>query len=210
MVSFKESFTFDPGTLEYNLDTFPQRVTTFVRNLAEEEAAAGERDMKIEAPWTETGLRNRWGRLSTGLARNGLWADSDTRSDGTVKITMGHTAKYGIYLEKAMGERFAIVEPILERTAESFMRSLEAMFAEFEAHDEMHPVVVPGEVHTPRGVVGYAVSAESGRRVAVERYGKKEVHREVGGRGRFVSPKATVIPGSRTGVTPKTKRTRRR
>jgi hypothetical protein len=56
--------------------------------------------MQANAPW----------RDRTGDARRGLFA-IPTHEYRAWQIVLGHTVRYGIYLEKYMSERFAIIEP---------------------------------------------------------------------------------------------------
>lgn len=140
---YSRDFEFDMRELSANLATFDHKVERFVDNAFAIAETRGEAAMKLEAPWTQTGQRNRWGRLSTGYARGGLWAASHGSGlDRTLE--MGHTAWYGVYLEEFHGKRFAIVWPILQRTGEALMRSLEGMFAQLDNPAPVVTVASPG------------------------------------------------------------------
>jgi hypothetical protein len=56
--------------------------------------------MQANAPWTDR----------TGDARRGLFALA-SHQGRSWQIVLGHSVHYGIYLEKYMSERFAIIEP---------------------------------------------------------------------------------------------------
>lgn len=193
MVSYTRGFDFDMGSLGRNLATIDEDISRFIQSAKEESATRGESDLKAEAPWTETGLKNRWGRTSTGKARDGLWAESygDAHNGG---IRMGHTAEYGIYLEDYMGKRFQVVMPVLVRTGRAFMRSLEDMFAQLHGRIAVTPIITPGGGAPSTGVT------EAYRR-------PREYFRDA--RGRFVSARTSAISKVKS-VTKRTRRTRRR
>lgn len=129
----KSSFNFDQGTLGVNLATLPDKVDRFITDMQDIGANLAEITMKEKAPWTQTGMANRWGRISTGKARDGLWADPwGTSERGGVQL--GHSVYYGEYLENNFGGRYQIIAPVMVQVARRMMESFEEMFAQLEAH----------------------------------------------------------------------------
>lgn len=175
---YTRGFSYSDGDLGVKLADFDHRVSDYVQHLKASAATeAGER-LYDEAPW-----KNR-----SWKAREGLWAKpyGDAARGG---IRMGHSVEYGIYLEKYHGGRFQIIMPVLVSTGKAFMRSLEHMFAQLEAHA---PAVVADVPTTGRQGTSQNLGTVV-KRKAVARY------RDV--KGRFVK-----LPGT----TATTKRTRRR
>jgi hypothetical protein len=130
--SWSRNFTFSQGSLGRYLDTLDEKLHEYIKHDLQVTAERAQAVLKIEAPWTQTGMVNRWGRMSTGRARNGLWCDPWWDSAGNYSILMGHEAPYGIYLEEGMGQRFQVVMPVLVAVARGFMESLTAMLNQLD------------------------------------------------------------------------------
>lgn len=71
-----------------------------VRNYFDDSAEEIESYMKKNAPWHDR----------TGNARRGLSADV-SENINYIRMELSHSVDYGIFLEYAMEERFAILEP---------------------------------------------------------------------------------------------------
>lgn len=196
MVDYNKSFDFDQGSLGRNLATFDTKVKDFLDADIEVHTVQGEAAMKAKAPWTDRSTH----------ARRGLWA-SNTKSDNLYRISMGHTAEYGVYLEESNDGRFQIVMPILLATARSFMRSLEQAFLQMQTKTPVSPVISPGSGTRPgtsQGAKEHLTGADSKPDVRVS-FDKRGRAFAKDARGRFVSLKAKVSKE----VTKRTKRTRR-
>lgn len=128
-MAYNKSFDLDTSTLSRNIAIFDERVEKFIDDDLDLHTRQGEESMRLKAPW----------RDKTGSARRTLWA-TNSKNGNRRRITMGHGQQYGVYLEENNERRFAIVLPTLRATGQSFMRSLERMFAQLEAH-------VPPAVH---------------------------------------------------------------
>lgn len=148
-MAYQRSATFGIADIERNLAVFEERAQDFIKRDVEVHVEKGEAALKLNAPWTQTGMSNRWGRVSTGFAREGLWA-SGAVENGHARITMGHTADYGVYLEEGYSGQYQIIMPTLKATGTSLMRSLEHMFAQMQAHSPPAVgAIVPGTTTRP-------------------------------------------------------------
>ena len=90
-----------------NLQTWADRQRAAVIALANNWAGQLEGRAKAAAPWTD----------KTGNARNGLFGSTEvtgmTRNE--VKIRLGHSMEYGIFLELANDGRFAVLKPTIDQ-----------------------------------------------------------------------------------------------
>ena len=82
------------------LEKFNLLARNRVRNYFEDSSEELESYMKENAPWHDR----------TGNARRGLSADV-SENINAIRIELSHSVDYGIFLEYAMEERFAILEP---------------------------------------------------------------------------------------------------
>jgi hypothetical protein len=205
MADFTRTKTWDPGTLGANLATFDHKVDRAITRLIDEEADYAQETMKVEAPWTETGMTNRWGRVSTGRARNGLWARAAKTATGRYGISMGYSNNtyYGKYLELAMQERFQIVIPTMLETADSLMKSLRHLFLELNESEAVAPVLVPGIDHHKHDYSSLAVSVTEHYITTTKGKIKQTAHRI---KGKFVTAAGTFTPKNITKTTRKTRR----
>lgn len=204
MADFTRTKTWDPGTLGMNLADFDHRVDRAVTRLIDEEADYAQETMKAEAPWTETSMTNRWGRVSTGRARNGLWAKSTKTGTGRYGIKMGYSndTYYGKYLELSMGERFQIVIPTMLETANSLMRSLDHLFIELNEPVPV-PVMAPGTDYNKHDYSSQTVSMTEHYINTAKGKIKQTVYRI---KGKFVTAAGTFTPRNTTKTTRKTRR----
>lgn len=133
MASYTRNFDFNPGDLGRNLATIDHKIDRSLDRVQEIIVTQGEADLKAEAPWTD----------DSGDARRGLWAKGSKLSNGTRRITMGHSVDYGIYLEKSNSGRFQVIMPVLLDTGRRFMRSLEHLFAQLDSPVPVTALVAP-------------------------------------------------------------------
>jgi hypothetical protein len=189
VASYSRNFTFDQGSLGRNLATFDEKVHEFIKHDLEVTAARGEVVMKAHAPWKD----------ETGEARAGLWCDPWWDRSGHYSILMGHTAEYGIYLEKSNGGRFQIVMPTLVAVSRAFMESLEGMLNQLDNPAPVAAIIAPGvgaTQGTSQGVI------EHGQHVRGAAEKPKFYFRNE--RGQFVSTKISITPKPKTKRTSKT------
>jgi hypothetical protein len=203
--SWSRNFTFSQGSLGRYLDTLDAKLHEYIKHDLQITAERAQAVLKIEAPWTQTGMVNRWGRMSTGRARNGLWCDPWWDDAGNYSILMGHEAPYGIYLEEGMGQRFQVVVPVLVAVAKGFMESLTAMLNKL---DDPAPgaAVEPGigaQQGTSQGVTGHAEHIKGASEHASSR--PQVYFRNAG--GQFTKYKGATIG---EGATKPTKRTKKK
>lgn len=92
-----------------NLMEWAERQKAALFALAQSYAAKMEAEAKQDGPWTDR----------TGQARQGLAGGVEDRGDALV-VYVAHTAHHGVYLELAMQQRYAILEPVAKRTAPQF------------------------------------------------------------------------------------------
>jgi hypothetical protein len=205
-MAYKESFTFNQGDLGVNLATLDERVHNFIKTDLELVASRGEGAMKVHAPWTQTGMYNKWGRLSTGRARNGLWAEAVSHAD-RFQLYMGHEAPYGVYLEENYGGRFQVVMPTLIATAHVFMQSLTDMLNHLNDPAATAAVIEPGigRQGTSQGVSGHAAHVAG----ATEKTAKTPRVTFRNAKGQFAAYKGVKLGEGATPKTPKTPKTKK-
>ena len=201
------SFTFNQGSLGIGLEKLNSDVHDYIMSELRAASSRGEAEMKLRAPWTETGMTNRWGRRSTGLARSGLWSEASSEH-GMYKITMGQGVDYGIYLEKSNGGRYQIIMPVLVETSRAFMESLAGML---EHLHEPAPIsaVAPG-VGIQQGTSQGAAERIQGVRGAAEKAPHKIKTYFRNERGQFTRYKGVTVGTGATSTTRPTKKTKRR
>lgn len=92
-------------------------VDSLIYKVMEYEANGAQNNMRLGAPWTDR----------TGNARQGLFARAG-RMPGAYYIVLYHTMPYGFWLEVKNSGRYAIVEPTIQPTGASVMKSLSKLF----------------------------------------------------------------------------------
>lgn len=132
MPPYSRGFDFDATQISRNLAVLDEQIENFIDQDVDLHERKAELEMKTKAPW----------RDHTGAARRTLWAKG-TRTGKNVHFELGHGQDYGIYLEENNEKRFAIVEPTLRALGQSFMRSLERMFLQLQAHTPPAAAIVP-------------------------------------------------------------------
>lgn len=107
-----------PERLAQQIEAYGDRVRVAVRATADYFAALLQNEARDNAPWTDR----------TGNARTGLFAVAEQAAGDVVEIYLshGHTVEYGVWLELAHGQRYAVIMPTLERN----LPTLERMLAE--------------------------------------------------------------------------------
>lgn len=79
------------------------------------EAASLEAYMKLNRPWTDR----------TGNARAGLRAEVEGAGTERPSIVLSHSVYYGVYLEYAMEQRFAIINPTIRSQGHRVVQAFE-------------------------------------------------------------------------------------
>lgn len=109
-----------PSVLAENIARYGERVIAAVRALADYIAVKIENDARLNAPWQDR----------TGNARTGLFAVAEQAARDVVEIYLshGHTVKYGLWLEVAHGQKYAVIMPTLEQNIPVIERMLHDLF----------------------------------------------------------------------------------
>jgi len=118
-----------PSVIATGLQEFDARSWAAAVAVAEFIAQKMQDDARRNAPWSDR----------TGNARSGLFGavDSGGRNEAgqitalaerVVKIYLAHTMEYGVYLELAHGEKYAIIWPTIERHLPELKRLLDGIF----------------------------------------------------------------------------------
>lgn len=115
----KVVWTRPPSTIARALDRYGDRVQVAIVAVAEfiGQKMAGE--AKRNAPWTDR----------TGNARSGLFYQVvNEAAEKVVIVYLAHTVFYGVFLELAHAERYAIVWPTIEKHLPELKRLLDQIF----------------------------------------------------------------------------------
>lgn len=111
-------FEWNSRDLNRNLRRLPRQVDEQVAAVVEFQATRGETYMKSHAPWTDR----------TSAARNGLFTLAFHLPFVRHEILFSHAVHYGIWLEIANDERFAILLESMRVTGEDAMQQLQGLF----------------------------------------------------------------------------------
>jgi len=110
--------TFDTEVIKTRLKRAKLAAAPAALAYSQKKAAEIENYMKANAPWTDR----------TGNARRGLRAEvSQSRGRYVTTIKMSYNVYYGVYLEYAMGRRYAIIEPTQRVKGPEYVNGLEGM-----------------------------------------------------------------------------------
>lgn len=111
-------FTWDSREMNRKLKRLPREVELAVTAVTEYQATRGEALMKTQAPWTDR----------TGAARSGLFTNAIHFPGVRHEILFSHAVHYGIWLEVANEERFAIILSSVQKIGTDTMAQLEGLF----------------------------------------------------------------------------------
>jgi len=100
------------------LNRFANDVQGVLVRIAERWAPVVEAYAKDNRNWTDR----------TGNARAGLHTLVEEMANQTVVLWLSHGVDYGLYLELAFAERYAIIEPTLQQHYNPIMRMLREVF----------------------------------------------------------------------------------
>lgn len=104
---------FDPAQMLRGLDNLQQRQLYALETAGKAGAAQMERHAKDHAPWQDR----------TGLARTSIQGACERREYG-VRITLSGGVYYAVYLEYAMGKRWAILWPTIAQLGPEILRQI--------------------------------------------------------------------------------------
>lgn len=110
---------FDDG-ISKNLKKAPSDIVDAATSILQKEARSLEDYMKLNRPWTDR----------TGNARAGLKAEVEGVGSGSVAIVLSHSVYYGVYLEYAMEQRFAIINPTIRSQGHRVVQAFEGTIGE--------------------------------------------------------------------------------
>lgn len=110
-----------PRTVAREIEAYGRRVVTAVKALGDYIAQKMQDDARRNAPWQDR----------TGNARSGLFslAEMAARDAVAIYLSHGHTVVYGVFLEMAHGQRYAIIMPTIQRNLPEIERMLKRLFA---------------------------------------------------------------------------------
>lgn len=111
-------FTWDSREMNRRLNRLPKEVEAAVTLVVEFQATRGEALMKTDAPWTDR----------TGAARSGLFTNALHFPGVQHQILFSHSVPYGIWLEVANEERFAVILSSVETIGTATMEQLQGLF----------------------------------------------------------------------------------
>lgn len=100
-----------------NLQAWADRQRAAVIALANTWAGQLEGRAKAAAPWTDR----------TGNARNGLFGSTEVKGN-EVKIRLGHSMEYGIFLELANDGRFAVLKKTVDAAIPEISRDYKKLW----------------------------------------------------------------------------------
>lgn len=103
-----------PATLQANIQKHVDMVKGRAAVIVGSYGDKAEREMKRTAPWTDR----------TGDARKKLSVRFESSHDGRYTLTGGHGVHYGQYLEFRWGGKYAVVGPVMTKTARLLMAKL--------------------------------------------------------------------------------------
>ncbi|QNJ55328.1 hypothetical protein SEA_LITTLEFELLA_17 [Gordonia phage LittleFella] len=109
----KISFRYDDSRLRIGVREYSEKVDEMLRFIVDYHAAAGQRNMKLNAPWTDR----------TSAARNGLFTVTD-HSPGHYTIVFSHSVHYGIWLEVKFSGRDAIIMPTVISQGQALLEDI--------------------------------------------------------------------------------------
>ena len=97
------------------LASAPEHVRSAASSILQTEAQYLEEYMKLNRPWTDR----------TGNAKAGLRAEVEGLGADQVSIVLSHSVYYGVYLEYAMEQRFAIINPTIRSQGHRVVQAFE-------------------------------------------------------------------------------------
>lgn len=94
---------YNESSLRSNLGKMPEKMGAVVLMYSATKAAELESKMKLNRPWTDR----------TGMAKATLAAKVSQPKPNIIRITLAHGVDYGIWLELANEQNYAIISPTI-------------------------------------------------------------------------------------------------
>lgn len=107
----------DTSAIERALEEFARNAETAISTLCSTGALEMESYAKLHRPWTDR----------TGQARQRLTGRVDHQSQTQWTITLSHGVDYGIWLENAHEQKYAIVKPTVLLKSNDIMNSFQGL-----------------------------------------------------------------------------------
>lgn len=111
------SIKFDTSELDKGMDGLVSKMEAAVMMYASTKALAIESDMKNNRPWTDR----------TGMAKATLKTFVSRPDAKVVRITLAHGVEYGIWLELANEQNYAIILPTLKKEKNVVIKDMEGL-----------------------------------------------------------------------------------
>lgn len=112
------TFSWESRDLNRNLKELGPKLDLHITAIVDFQATRGEALLKTGAPWTDR----------TGAARVGLHTTSSHVPMKRHEITFAHMVFYGIWLEVANRERYAIILQTVRQVGRDTMQQLSGLF----------------------------------------------------------------------------------
>lgn len=109
------SFDIKSSTLMETLENMQKKIFSAVQQYAVTEAPKYKSFMQQNRPWTDR----------TGAAKQRLDAQVSTPDDKTVRITLSQGVDYGIWLELAHEQKYAIIKPTIQLKGDMVMKDMQ-------------------------------------------------------------------------------------
>lgn len=107
-------FNLDTKNLDFAIDAFREKFAAGLAMYSETAARKLEAKAKMNRPWTDR----------TGEAKRRLTGTSEMEGQDKCRIVLAHGVEYGIWLEIAHEQNFAILEPTVRQNADEIMQGL--------------------------------------------------------------------------------------
>lgn len=111
------SLKIDSGSLEDSLESLSDRFRMAVLMEAETVSKEMESYAKVNRKWTDR----------TSLAKDNLRSVVSQPRKNLIRITLSHGVDYGVFLELANEQKYAIVKPTLEKYEPEIMESVRGL-----------------------------------------------------------------------------------
>lgn len=113
---------YSSSQLSKNIDKMSQKLGALVLMYSATKAQELEAKMKTNRPWTDR----------TGMAKAMLSAKVSQPNDKTVRITLAHGVDYGIWLELANEQNYAIINPTINQEGPRVVEDLNGILSKIK------------------------------------------------------------------------------
>ena len=112
-------FNFNESELNSKLEGLKPKINAAIGMYASTKSVQIKSDMQNNRPWTDR----------TGMAKLTLNTTVSKPNEDTTRITLAHGVDYGIWLELANEQNYAIIIPTIERESAVIMNDMERFFS---------------------------------------------------------------------------------